>query len=72
MVLNATPGGSAGGAVANHQVNSGAITATATSVTFGVGIPASGMLSAQAAVSGNQISASAVGNSATTSVSTGN
>jgi hypothetical protein len=72
LSLTATPGGTTGGAVASLQVNSGAVTATASSVTFGVGLPTGGLNSAQAGVVGNAISATAIGNSATTLVTAGN
>lgn len=72
LSLSATPGGTTGGAVASLQVNSGAVTATASSVSFSVGIPAGGLNSAQAGVAGNAISATAIGNSAATLVTAGN
>ncbi|MDB5699682.1 MAG: hypothetical protein JWN69_2486, partial [Alphaproteobacteria bacterium] len=71
LTLNAMPGGTTGGAVVSNQTNNGAITATASSVIFGVGIPSSGMQSAQTSVSGNQIAASAVGNAVTTTINIG-
>ncbi|QHE87196.1 beta strand repeat-containing protein [Hydrogenophaga sp. BPS33] len=67
LTLNALNTGTPTSAVANYQRNSGAITATVTSVNFGAGI--SGAMSGSTVnVSGNQISASAVGNSVASSI----
>jgi len=54
-------------AIGNYQVNRGNITATATSVSYGVGITG-GASASTLRVAGNQVSATAVGNSAVSSI----
>jgi len=67
LTLNALNTGTPTSAVGNYQRNVGAITASVTSVTFGAGI--TGAMSGNTVnVSGNQMSASAVGNSVTSSI----
>ena len=59
--------GAASAAVGNYQVNSGAVTATVTTVNFGAG--AMGPVgSSTLRTTGNQVTASATGNSATSSI----
>jgi len=59
--------GAPSAAVGNYQVNSGAVTATVTSVNFGVGI--SGPVgNSTLRTTGNQITASATGNSAVSTI----
>ena len=54
--------------IGNYQVNTGAVTATVTSVNFGVGI--SGPVgNSTLRTTGNQITASATGNSAVSTIS---
>jgi len=63
-----TPGaGAPTAAVGNYQVNSGAIVATATSVSYGVGVTG-GVGGSSLRTAGNQVTATAVGNSATSSI----
>ena len=71
LKVTAVSGGMPGGAVANYQLNSGAVTATATSVTFGAGAPAAGTMGTSMAVSGSQVTASATGNSVATTLTAG-
>lgn len=67
LTLNALNTGTPTSAVGNYQRNSGAITASATGVTFGAGI--TGLMSGNSVnVSGNQVSATAVGNSVASSI----
>lgn len=67
LTLNAVNTGTPTSAIGNYQRNTGAITASATSVNFGAGI--TGLMTGSTVnVSGNQISASAVGNSVASSI----
>ncbi|WP_418118104.1 beta strand repeat-containing protein [Variovorax sp. 350MFTsu5.1] len=60
--------GAPGAAIGNYQVNSGAVTATVTSVNFGVAV--SGPVgNSTLRTTGNQITASATGNSAVSTIS---
>ena len=60
--------GAPSAAIGNYQVNTGAVTATVTSVNFGVGI--SGPVgNSTLRTTGNQITASATGNSAVSTIS---
>ena len=54
-------------AVGNYQVNSGAIVATATSVSYGIGVTG-GVGGSSLRTTGNQVTANAVGNSAASSI----
>jgi len=54
-------------AVGNYQTNSGAITATATAVNYGVGVTGAAAGSTLRAA-GNQVTATAVGNSAVSTI----
>jgi len=54
-------------AVGNYQVNSGAITATASSVSYGIGVTG-GVGGSTLRTTGNQVTANAVGNSAVSSI----
>jgi hypothetical protein len=67
LTLNASNTGTPTSAIGNYQRNTGAITATVTSVNFGAGITGA-MAGSTVNVSGNQISASAVGNSVASSI----
>ncbi|PKO69495.1 MAG: hypothetical protein CVU22_04780 [Betaproteobacteria bacterium HGW-Betaproteobacteria-16] len=67
LTLNASNTGTPTSAIGNYQRNTGAITATVTSVNFGAGI-SNAMTGSTVNVSGNQISASAVGNSVASSI----
>ena len=67
LTLNAVNTGTPTSAIGNYQRNTGAITASVTSVNFGAGI--TGLMAGSTVnVSGNQISASAVGNSVASSI----
>jgi hypothetical protein len=57
-------------AVANYQSNSGAVTASVTSVTYGISSGLGAITGSSLAVSGNSITATAVGNSAVASITT--
>ncbi|WP_431510588.1 beta strand repeat-containing protein [Variovorax sp. DAIF25] len=59
--------GTASAAVGNYQVNSGAVSATVTTVNFGVGVVGP-VGSSTLRTTGNQVTASATGNSATSSI----
>ncbi|MDM0117590.1 S-layer family protein [Variovorax sp. J22R133] len=59
--------GSPTAAVSNYQVNAGNVTATATSVSYGIGVTSAVTRSALR-VTGNQVSATAVGNSAVNTI----
>lgn len=67
LTLNPSNTGTPTSAIGNYQRNTGAITATVTSVNFGAGI-SNAMTGSTVNVSGNQISASAVGNSVASSI----
>jgi hypothetical protein len=59
--------GAPSAAIGNYQVNTGAVTATVTSVNFGVGV--SGAVgNSTLRTTGNQITASATGNSAVSAI----
>ena len=67
VTLAALNTGAPTAAVGNYQLNSGAIRATATTVTFGAtGI--GGVAGSSLGVTGNQVSASAIGNSAVSTI----
>lgn len=69
MTLNALNTGASTAAVANYQRNDGSITAVVTGVTYGVGITgATAVLGSTVRTTGNQITATAVGNSAVSSI----
>ncbi len=72
LTLNALNTGSPASAVGSYQRNTGAITAAVTSVSFGTGIASqmmgSGPTGSTVNVSGNQTTASAVGNSVASSI----
>jgi hypothetical protein len=55
-------------AVGNSQFNSGPVTASVTTVTYGIGTGLGGVSGSALSVSGNQVTATAVGNSATTTI----
>jgi hypothetical protein len=55
-------------AVGNYQINSGPVTASVTTVTYGIGTGLGGVSGSALSVSGNQVTATAVGNSATTTI----
>lgn len=59
--------GAPSAAVGNYQVNTGAVTASVTNVTFGVGV-SGGVGNSTLRTTGNQITASATGNSAVSSI----
>ncbi|MEO8013353.1 MAG: S-layer family protein [Polaromonas sp.] len=67
LTLNALNTGTPTAAVGSYQSNSGAVTATVSSVVFGAGITG-GMTGSTARVNGNQITATAVGNSVVSSI----
>lgn len=67
LTLNALNTGTPTSSIGNYQRNSGAITATVTSVSFGAGVTGA-MTGNTVNVGGNQISASAVGNSVASSI----
>jgi hypothetical protein len=67
LTLNALNSGTPTAAVGNYQRNSGAITASVTSVTFGAGITGA-MSGSTVHANGNQITATAVGNSVVSSI----
>ena len=70
LQVTALNGSSPAAAVANYQVNSGAISATAQNVTFGALAPAQAANSSFG-VGGNQVTATAVGNSVVTTLTSG-
>jgi hypothetical protein len=70
LTLNALNTGTPTSAVANYQRNSGAITAAVTSVTFGASITGA-MVGSTVRANGNQITATAVGNSVVSSILAG-
>ena len=59
--------GAPSAAIGNYQVNTGAVTATVTSVNFGIGVSGS-VGNSTLRTTGNQITASATGNSAVSSI----
>jgi len=59
--------GTASAAVGNYQVNSGMVSATVTTVNFGAGVMGP-VGSSTLRTTGNQVTASATGNSATSSI----
>jgi hypothetical protein len=67
LTLNALNTGTPTSAVGSYQRNTGAITASVTNVTFGASITG-GMSGSTVNVSGNQITATAVGNSVASSI----
>jgi len=70
LQVTALNGSSPAAAVANYQVNSGAISATAQNVTFSALAPAQAANSSFG-VGGNQVTATAVGNSVVTTLTSG-
>ncbi|KPU89489.1 hypothetical protein APR50_42600 [Variovorax paradoxus] len=61
--------GTPSAAVGSYQVNTGAVTATVTAVNFGAGVTSTGAVgSSTLRTTGNQVTASATGNSATSSI----
>ena len=67
MTLNALNTNMPTAAIGNYQSNTGSVTATVSSVTYGVGITG-GVNSSTLRTQGNQITATAVGNSVTSSI----
>lgn len=67
LTLNALNTGTPTAAVGSYQRNSGAITASVTNVSFGAGITGP-MAGSTVRVTGNQVTATAVGNSAASSI----
>ncbi|CAN5401915.1 hypothetical protein BH10PSE16_BH10PSE16_33380 [soil metagenome] len=67
LTLNALNTGTPTAAVGSYQSNSGTVTAAVNSVTFGAGITG-GMTGSTVRANGNQISATAIGNSAVSSI----
>jgi hypothetical protein len=59
--------GTPSAAIANYQVNTGAVTATVTSVNFGVGVTGA-VGNSTLRTTGNQITASATGNSSVSTI----
>jgi hypothetical protein len=69
MTLDTLNTGTPTAAVGNYQVNSGAISATVSSVVYGIGFSgANAIVGSTARTTGNQITATAVGNSSVSSI----
>ncbi len=67
MTQTALNTGAPSAAIGSYQVNTGAVTATVTSVNFGIGVSGS-VGNSTLRTTGNQITASATGNSAVSSI----
>lgn len=67
LTVAASGSGAPSAAIGSYQQNSGPITATASSVHYGIGV-AGAIRGGSLSVTGNQVGASAVGNSSTTSI----
>jgi hypothetical protein len=68
LVVTALNTGAPTAAVGNYQVNYGPVTASATNVTFGIAATGGSTNGSSFGVSGNQVTASAIGNSAVSTI----
>lgn len=68
VVMTALNGGTPTAAIANYQSNSGPVTATATSVNFGIASPRGTVTGSTLQTSGNQVGATAIGNNVVTTI----